>query len=108
MFIHFASLLIVKHLFLVIGIYLHSSIRYIFIVYCLHLVPFQCSPESITTVREWLKKLPSEGIDAVDCGSLTLDKPQIAAIEKAVCDMQVCVCGWVGVCVWGGGGCYPI
>ncbi len=40
-------------------------------------------------MKEWLKGLPSEGADAVDCGSLTLDKPQIAAIEKALHDMQV-------------------
>ena len=40
-------------------------------------------------MKEWLKKLPSEGADAVDCGSETLDKPHIAAIEKAVLDMQV-------------------
>ena len=48
-----------------------------------------CSHESISAVKEWLKALPSEGADAVDCGSLTLDQPQIAAIEKAVYDMQV-------------------
>ena len=47
------------------------------------------SSESISAVKDWLKKLPSEGADAVDCGSETLDKPQIAAIEKAVLDMQV-------------------
>ena len=28
----------------------------------------------------------------MDCGSLILDAPQIAAIEKAVLDMQVCLC----------------
>ena len=40
-------------------------------------------------MREWLKQLPSQGQEAVDCGSYTLDTPQIAAIEKAVLDVQV-------------------
>ena len=40
-------------------------------------------------MREWLKQLPSQGLEAVDCGSYTLDEPQIAAIEKAVLDIQV-------------------
>ncbi len=47
------------------------------------------SAESLTVVREWLKQLPSHGMESVDCGSLTLDDPQIAAVEKAVADMQV-------------------
>ena len=40
-------------------------------------------------MKEWLKQLPSQGLEAVDCGSFTLDAPQIAAVEKAVCDVQV-------------------
>lgn len=32
-------------------------------------------------------------MDAVDCGGLSLDKPQIDAIEKAICDMKVGVVG---------------
>ena len=35
----------------------------------------------------------------MDCGSLILDAPQIATIEKAVLDMQVCVYVCVCVCV---------
>ena len=46
------------------------------------------SPESLTLVKEWLKKLPTQGMDTVDCGGQSLDEPQIAAIEKAVLDMQ--------------------
>lgn len=38
---------------------------------------------------EWLKQLSSQGLEAVDCGSYTLDEPRIAAIEKAVLDVQV-------------------
>ena len=57
-----------------------------------HLLFIPCSSESVSSVKEWLKKLPSEGADAVDCGSDTLDKPQITAIEKAILDMQVCLC----------------
>ena len=45
--------------------------------------------ETLSAVKEWLKKLPSQGLEAVDCGSYTLDPPQIAAIEKAVSDIQV-------------------
>ena len=45
--------------------------------------------ESLSAVREWLKQLPSQGLEAVDCGSFTLDAPQIAAVEKAVLDVQV-------------------
>ena len=41
-----------------------------------------------------MKQLPTYGMEPVDCGSLTLDAPQIAAIEKSVLDMQVCVCVW--------------
>ena len=46
-------------------------------------------PETLSAVKEWLKQLPSQGLEAVDCGSYTLDEPQIAAIEKAVLDVQV-------------------
>ena len=53
-------------------------------------------PETLSAVRDWLKQLPSQGLEAVDCGSYTLDGPQIAAIEKAVLDVQVrvykCAC----------------
>ena len=45
--------------------------------------------ETLSAVREWLKQLPSQGLEAVDCGSYTLDEPQIAAIERAVLDIQV-------------------
>ena len=44
-----------------------------------------------------MKQLPTYGLEPVDCGSLIMNAPQIAAIEKAVLDMQVCVC--VCVCV---------
>ena len=47
------------------------------------------SPESLTAVREWVKQLPSHGVDAVDCGSELLDTPQITAIEKAVEEAKV-------------------
>ncbi len=57
--------------------------------YIVHQLCTHPSPETISNVKEWLKGLPSEGADAVDCGSLTLDKPQIVAIEKALYDMQV-------------------
>ena len=52
---------------------------------------FSCvvRPETLSAVKEWLKQLPSQGLEAVDCGSYTLDEPQIAAIEKAVLDVQV-------------------
>ena len=68
--------------------------------------------ESWLSVQEFLKKLPTYGLEPVDCGSLTLDAPQIAAIEKAVLDMQVCVFSVLGtsaplcslwscqLCVW--------
>ena len=35
-------------------------------------------------MREWIKQLPSQGVEAVDCGTELLDSPQIAAIEKTV------------------------
>ena len=54
---------------------------------------FGLRPESWSSVQEFLKQLPTYGLEPVDCGSLILDAPQIAAIEKAVLDMQVCVCG---------------
>ena len=55
-------------------------------------------------MREWTKKLPSQNIDAVSCGSLILDGPQVMATEKAVEEMEVqvrggCVCVCVCVCV---------
>ena len=53
---------------------------------------FGLRPESWSSVQEFLKQLPTYGLEPVDCGSLILDAPQIAAIEKAVLDMQVCVC----------------
>ena len=46
--------------------------------------------ERLSDVKDWLKQLPSQGLEAVDCGSYTLDPPQIAAVEKAVLDVQVC------------------
>ena len=46
-------------------------------------------PENLYSVREWIKQLPSYGLDSVDCGSHILDTPQVAAIEQAVKDMQV-------------------
>ena len=46
-------------------------------------------PETLSSLREWLKQLPSYGMEAVECGSLTLDGPQIAAIEEAVLNMEV-------------------
>ena len=49
-------------------------------------------PETLSAVKEWLKQLPSQGLEAVDCSSYTLDEPQIAAIEKAVLDVQVHTC----------------
>ena len=45
--------------------------------------------ESLVGVREWLKQLPSYGVDSVDCGSVLLDAPQITAVEKAVAETQV-------------------
>ena len=46
-------------------------------------------PETLSSLKEWLKQLPSYGMEAVECGSLTLDGPQIAAIEEAVLNMEV-------------------
>ena len=46
-------------------------------------------PETLSAVREWPKQLSSQGLESVDCGSYTLDEPRIAAIEKAVLDVQV-------------------
>ena len=60
---------------------------------------FGLRPESWSLVQEFLKQLPTYGLEPVDCGSLILDAPQIAAIEKAVLDMQVCVCVVCVVCV---------
>ena len=45
--------------------------------------------ETLSSLKEWLKQLPSYGMEAVECGSLTLDGPQIAAIEEAVLNMEV-------------------
>ena len=59
---------------------------------------FGLRPESWSSVQEFLKQLPTYGLEPVDCGSLILDAPQIAAIEKAVLDMQGCVYVWGGVC----------
>ena len=39
-------------------------------------------------MKEWLKKLPTQGMDTVDCGGQSLDEPQIVAIEKATLDVQ--------------------
>ena len=61
---------------------------------------FVLCPESWSSVQEFLKQLPTYGLEPVDCGSLILDAPQIAAIEKAVLDMQVCVSVCVGVDVY--------
>ena len=61
---------------------------------------FGLRPESWSSVQEFLKQLPTYGLEPVDCGSLILDAPQIAAIEKAVLDMQVCVCVWCVLCVY--------
>ena len=36
-----------------------------------------------------MKQLPSHGVESVDCGSLLLDSPQVAAIENAISDAQV-------------------
>ena len=44
-------------------------------------------PETLLAVREWPKQLSSQGLEAVDCDSYTLDEPQIAAIERAVLDV---------------------
>ena len=41
-----------------------------------------------------MKRLPSAGLDSVDCGSILLDAPQVAAIEEAVKEAQVR--GWGG------------
>ena len=38
---------------------------------------FPVRPETLSAVKEWLKQLPSQGLEAVDCGSYTLDEPQI-------------------------------
>lgn len=35
-----------------------------------------------------MKQLPTQSMEPVSCGSLTLDEPQIAAIEKAVMDFH--------------------
>ena len=50
---------------------------------------FPTRPETLSSLKEWLKQLPSYGMEPVECGSLTLDGPQIAAIEEAVLDMEV-------------------
>ena len=47
------------------------------------------SPESLSAVREWMKQLPTQGIESVDCGSSLLDAPEVAAIEDAVKRAQV-------------------
>lgn len=41
-------------------------------------------PENLNSVKDWLKNLPSQGVEPVECGSLLLDAPQVAAIEKEV------------------------
>lgn len=41
-------------------------------------------PENLSAVKEWMKQLPSQHIDTVDCGSSLLDAPQVEAIEKAI------------------------
>ena len=48
-----------------------------------------CSPENLTALKDWIKQLPSQGIDSVDCGSDLLDAPQVDAIEKAIKDTPV-------------------
>ena len=49
------------------------------------------SGETLAHVREWLKQLPTNAMETVDCGGQSLDQPQIAAVEKAVLDMKVCL-----------------
>ena len=56
-----------------------------------------CRPGSLVAAREWLLQLPTRGLEPVDCGSQSLDQPQISAIEKAVLGMKkvsldLCVC----------------
>lgn len=46
-------------------------------------------PESLRGVREWMKQLPSQGMDSVDCGSILIEGPQVMAIEAAVREAQV-------------------
>ncbi len=47
------------------------------------------SPESLSAVREWMKQLPTQGLESVDCGNSLLDAPEVAAIEDAVKRVQV-------------------
>jgi len=54
-------------------------------------LPSNFSTESLSAVKEWLKQLPTNDIKPVQCGSFTLDEPQIAAIEKAVLDVEIAV-----------------
>ena len=39
---------------------------------------------SLEDVKDWLRTLPSHGLEAVTCGSTSLDEPVVEAIEKAV------------------------
>ena len=36
----------------------------------------------------WLKALPTHGLQPIKCGSLSLDTPQVAAVERLVAEQQ--------------------
>ena len=56
------------------------------------------SGETLAQAREWLKQLPTNAMETVDCGGQSLDQPQIAAVEKAVLDMKVCIHVYTPTC----------
>lgn len=48
------------------------------------LLPFPCSEHSLNKLREWLKQLPTNGVQSVTCGGEALDERQVMAIERIV------------------------
>ena len=44
--------------------------------------------EKLLDVEAWLKALPTCGLQPIKCGSLFLDTPQVAAVERLVAEQQ--------------------
>lgn len=44
--------------------------------------------EKLSDVEAWLKALPTCGLQPIKCGSLSLDTPQVAAVERLVAEQQ--------------------
>ena len=49
---------------------------------------FDVFSEKLSDVEVWLKALPTYGLQTIKCGSLSLDTPQVAAVERLVAEQQ--------------------